>query len=84
MIDQLEKSEKKTVHGKYAKFCCQFEFSELNSTLQNGFNMLGMMMQLTHQRNQNQQYNMHPQYQQPPNNVQGICHLQDHSHFNQG
>ena len=29
MIDQLEKSEKKSTR-KYAKFCRQFEFSELN------------------------------------------------------
>ena len=52
----------------------------LRSTLQNGFNMLGMMMQQNHQQNQHLQYN-HPQYQQQQSNMSGVWHLQDPSHF---
>ena len=61
MVDQLEKSEK-----RYTDSMQSFATSlnSLSSTLQNGFNMLGMMMQQNQQ--QNQQYNMHPQYQQQP------------------
>ena len=61
MVDQLEKSEK-----RYTDSMQSFATSlnSLSSTLQNGFNMLGMMMKQNQQ--QNQQYNMHPQYQQQP------------------
>ena len=49
MIDQLEKSEE-----KYMESMQSFTASlhSLSSTLQNGFNMLGMMMQQNHQQNQ--------------------------------
>ena len=80
MIDQLEKSEK-----KYTESMESFAASlnSLTSTMQSGFTMLGMMMHQPRQQNQNQHYNMHPQYQQQPNNVEGFWHLQDPSHFNQ-
>ena len=49
MIDKLEKSEE-----KYMESMQSFTASlhSLSSTLQNGFNMLGMMMQQNHQQNQ--------------------------------
>ena len=78
MIDHLEKSEK-----KYTESMQSFATSlnSLSSTLQNGFNMLGMMMQQNH----NQQYNIHPQYQQryqqQPNDVADVWHLQDSSNY---
>ena len=78
MIDQLEKSEE-----KYMESMQSFTASlhSLSSTLQNGFNMLGMMMHQNHQQNQHLQYN-HPQYQQQQSNMSGVWHLQDPSHFN--
>ena len=78
MIDKLEKSEE-----KYMESMQSFTASlhSLSSTLQNGFNMLGMMMHQNHQQNQHLQYN-HPQYQQQQSNMSGVWHLQDPSHFN--
>ncbi|XP_074614054.1 uncharacterized protein LOC141873876 [Acropora palmata] len=65
----------KTTEGK------DWESVKTSSTLQNGFNMLGMMMQQNH----NQQYNIHPQYQQryqqQPNDVADVWHLQDSSNY---
>lgn len=79
MVDRLEKSEK-----KYTESMQSFatSFNSLSSTLQNGFNMLGMMLQ----QNNNQQYNIHPQYQQryqqQPNDGADIWNLQDSSSYN--
>lgn len=78
MIDHLEKSEK-----KYTESMQSFarSLNSLSSTLQNGFNMLEMMMQQNH----NQQCNIHPQYQQryhqQPNDVADVWHLQDSSNY---
>ena len=49
MIDKLEKSEEKYMESMQSFTAI---LHSLSSTLQNGFNMLGMMMQQNHQQNQ--------------------------------
>ena len=56
IIEQLEKSEKQIIEIMQS---FGSSLNDLSSTLQNGFNMLGMMMQ---QQQNNQPYNMLAQY----------------------
>ena len=68
MIDWLEKSEEQCMES-IQSFTASLHL--LSSTLQNGCNTLGMMHQ-SHQKNQHQWYNFHPQYQQQQSDTPGF------------